>query len=397
MTHPSLSMPGSPEHATNESRLEMVDLRGQYASIKGEIDEAIEAVLEAGSFIKGPFVSRFENALAAWIGTPHVVGVGNGTDALQIAYMAAGIGPGDEVITSAFSFIATAEAAVVLGARPVFVDIDPETFNLDPDQVKDRITDRTRAIVPVHLFGQAAEMDPLLDLARTHDLVVIEDAAQAIGAQLGDRQAGTFGHLGCFSFFPSKNLGAYGDGGAVTTADEVLHDRVRMIANHGARKKYYNEVPGLNSRLDALQAAILHVKLRHLDTFTQSRIAAADRYDALLGNLDEVLLPVRAPDRFHVFHQYTIRIRGKRPDSRDRVAATLKELGIPFAIYYPVCLHHLPVMRIAAGEPDRLPHAEAAAGEVLSLPMHTELTPSHQERVAAGLREALTRLQTGRG
>lgn len=365
----------------------MVDLRGQYRAIRAEIDEAIQAVLDSTHFIKGPAVAQFESDLAGYLGVPHVIGVGNGTDALQIAYMALGIGPGDEIITPAFTFIATAEAAALVGATPVFADIDPATFTLDPAHVEALITPRTRAIVPVHLFGQAADMDPILDLAHRHGLAVIEDNAQAIGATYRGAKTGTLGTVGCLSFFPSKNLGAFGDGGAVLTHDAALAERMRMIANHGGRRKYFNEIVGVNSRLDTLQAAILGVKLRHLDAYNEARRAAADRYDALFADEPGVVTPVRAAYGTHVFHQYTLRIRDGR---RDAVQAHLKARGIPHAIYYPVPLHRLPVFaaegRARHGD---LRETERAAAEVLSLPMHTELTADQQERIAAAVREAL--------
>ncbi|ARA94839.1 transcriptional regulator [Rhodothermaceae bacterium RA] len=367
--------------------LQMVDLRGQYRAIRAEIDEAIQAVLDSTHFIKGPAVAQFESDLAGYLGVPHVIGVGNGTDALQIAYMALGIGPGDEIITPAFTFIATAEAAALVGATPVFADIDPATFTLDPAHVEALITPRTRAIVPVHLFGQAADMDPILDLAHRHGLAVIEDNAQAIGATYRGAKTGTLGTVGCLSFFPSKNLGAFGDGGAVLTHDAALAERMRMIANHGGRRKYFNEIVGVNSRLDTLQAAILGVKLRHLDAYNEARRAAADRYDALFADEPGVVTPVRAAYGTHVFHQYTLRIRDGR---RDAVQAHLKARGIPHAIYYPVPLHRLPVFaaegRARHGD---LRETERAAAEVLSLPMHTELTADQQERIAAAVREAL--------
>ncbi|RMH59488.1 MAG: DegT/DnrJ/EryC1/StrS family aminotransferase [Bacteroidetes bacterium] len=367
--------------------LQMVDLRGQYRAIRAEIDEAIQAVLDSTHFIKGPAVAQFESDLAGYLGVPHVIGVGNGTDALQIAYMALGIGPGDEIITPAFTFIATAEAAALVGATPVFADIDPATFTLDPAHVEALITPRTRAIVPVHLFGQAADMDPILDLAHRHGLAVIEDNAQAIGATYRGAKTGTLGTVGCLSFFPSKNLGAFGDGGAVLTRDAALAERMRMIANHGGRRKYFNEIVGVNSRLDTLQAAVLGVKLRHLDAYNEARRAAADRYDALFADEPGVVTPVRAAYGTHVFHQYTLRIRDGR---RDAVQAHLKARGIPHAIYYPVPLHRLPVFaaegRARHGD---LRETERAAAEVLSLPMHTELTADQQERIAAAVREAL--------
>ncbi len=363
--------------------IQMVDLGRQLAAIRTEIDAALGEVLTSTHFIKGAPVANFESALARYLGGAHALGVGNGTDALQIALMALDIRPGDEIVTSAFTFIATAEAAALLGAIPVFADIDPDTFTLDPASVEALITPRTRAIVPVHLFGQPADMDPILDIARRHNLYVIEDNAQAIGARYRGRAAGYLGDIGTLSFFPSKNLGAYGDGGAILTDDDALHERARMIANHGSRRKYYNEAVGVNSRLDTLQAAILSVKLRHLDTYTQARQEAAARYDALFADATAVVTPHRAADRTHVFHQYTLRIRPDGYRNRDTLAQHLKGAGIPFAIYYPTPLHRLPVF----AEDGRarwtdLPHTERAGEEVISLPMHTELTLEQQDFIA---------------
>ncbi len=376
--------------------LQMVDLVSQYRAIRKEILAAIEEVLESGQFIRGPVVARFEEELASYLDCRFVLGVGNGTDALQLAYMSLGLKSGDEVIVPAFTFVATAEAAALLGVRPVFADIDPRTFNLDPASVEARISPRTRAIVPVHLFGQAAELTPLLELAERYRLFVIEDNAQAIGATYQDRKTGTFGHIGCLSFFPSKNLGAYGDGGAVLTNDPTLHERLSMLANHGARHKYYHELIGVNSRLDALQAAILRVKLRYLDAYTQARQEAAARYDALLADCPGLTLPYRAPERTHVFHQYTIRVHPEVPGGRDGLQRYLAQRGIPTAIYYPVPLHRLPPFA-DFGPHDTLPEAEKAAHEVLSLPMHTELTPEQQTYIAQTIRTYVeTGLRTGR-
>ncbi|ACY47622.1 DegT/DnrJ/EryC1/StrS family aminotransferase [Rhodothermus marinus] len=376
--------------------LQMVDLVGQYRAIRGEVLAAIEEVLESGQFIRGPIVARFEEELAAYLGCRFALGVGNGTDALQLAYMALDLKPGDEVIVPAFTFVATAEAAALLGIRPVFADIDPRTFNLDPASVEARISPRTRAIVPVHLFGQAADLTPLLELAERHRLFVIEDNAQAIGATYRDRKTGTFGHIGCLSFFPSKNLGAYGDGGAVLTNDPALHERLSMLANHGARRKYYHELIGVNSRLDALQAAILRVKLRHLDAYTRARQEAAARYDTLLADCPGLTLPYRAPERTHVFHQYTIRVHPDVPGGRDGLRRYLEQRDIPTAVYYPVPLHRLPAFA-DYGPFDTLPEAEKATREVLSLPMHTELTPAQQTYIAEAIRTYVeTALRTGR-
>lgn len=373
-------------------QIQMVDLHTQYMEIKTEIDAAVQTVLESTAFIRGPEVDRFERALADYLGARYVVGVGNGTDALQIALMAAGVGPEDEVVTSAFTFIATAEAAALLGARVVFADIDAESFNLNPSAVEDAMTPRTRAIVPVHLFGQPADMDPILEIARSRDVAVIEDNAQSIGARYRDRMTGTCGIAGCLSFFPSKNLGAYGDGGAITTDDEALHERVRMVANHGSSRKYYNEVVGVNSRLDTLQAAILSVKLRHMDRYVRARTSAANRYDALLSEVPGVTTPPRVTYGTHVFHQYTIRIDPSVRSGREGLAKHLREEGIPSAVYYPVPLHQLPVFsgKDHAARFGDLTETERAAREVISLPMHTELTSEQQERIADAVRSYAT-------
>jgi dTDP-4-amino-4,6-dideoxygalactose transaminase len=362
--------------------LQMVDLRGQYLRIRDDVDAAMQAVVDTTAFIRGPAVGAFEQALAEYLGARFVHGVANGTDALQVALMALGVGRGDEVITPSFTFVATAEAAALLGAVPVFADIDPRSFNIDPAAVEALVTPRTRAIVPVHLFGQPAAMDAILDIGRRHGIPVIEDNAQGIGSTWRGRMTGTIGTIGTLSFFPSKNLGCYGDGGAVITMDEELYERMKLIANHGSTRKYRNERVGVNSRLDTLQAAVLQAKLPHLDRFTADRREAADRYDAALGGLPGIEIPWRDPDGVHVFHQYTIRVTsGGGSDggaARDALAARLKEARIPHAVYYPVPLHRLPVFA-PGGEAecrhDDMVHTDRAADEVLSLPMHTELTP----------------------
>jgi len=367
----------------------MVDLYTQYLKIKEEVDSAIQSVLNQTAFIKGPDVQAFEEELTQYLGGTHAIGVANGTDALQIAFMAAGIGAGDEVITTPFTFIATAEAAALLGARPVFVDIDPDTFNINPASIEAAITPRTRAIVPVHLFGQPADMQPILALAEAYHLTVIEDNAQSIGAEYQGRKAGYIGDMGTLSFFPSKNLGCYGDGGAVLTSDNELAQRIRMIANHGAKRKYYHEEVGVNSRLDTLQAAILRVKLRHLDAYITARQQAAAYYDELLADHEQIQTPFVRPDRTHVFHQYTLRIHGLTSEKRQVLQARLKEQGIPTAVYYPVPLHQLPVF---ADKQISLPEAERAAQEVLSLPMHTELTTDQQTFIIDTLLKTLREL-----
>ncbi|MEO1077672.1 MAG: DegT/DnrJ/EryC1/StrS family aminotransferase, partial [Bacteroidota bacterium] len=322
--------------------LQMVDLRRQVAEIRDELDAAIAAVLDSGAFVRGPFVRDFQEGLGAFLtddrGTPHTLGVANGTDALQIAYQALGLGPGDEVIMPAFTFCATAEAAALLGATPVFADIDPATFNLDPAQVEAAITPRTKAIVPVHLFGQCADLAAFERIAERHGLALIEDTAQAVGTQhIGPdgtrRWAGTVGDIGTVSFYPSKNLGAYGDGGALLSHSATLHERMRQTANHGAARKYYHTTVGVNSRLDGIQAAILGVHLRHLPAWTRARQLAAACYDAAFAPSAFVTRPARASYSTHVFHQYVIRVPA---DACDRLRDALKGHGIPSMVYYPV-------------------------------------------------------------
>lgn len=367
----------------NTPKIQMVDLVTQYQKIKPEIDQAIHRVLDSGQFILGKEVGEFEAAAASYLGVHHAVGCASGTDALQVAMMALGVGPGDEIVTTPFTFVATTETIVLLGAKPVYVDINPRTFNIDPSKIEDAITKRTKAILPVHLYGQPAEMGPILEVASKHGIPVIEDAAQAMGAEYEGRKVGGIGTLGCISFFPSKNLGAFGDAGMVVTNDGPLAEKVRMIIVHGSRKRYYHEIIGVNSRLDTLQAAILNVKLKHLEEWHQARRRAAQVYTTLFANAD-VVTPYEAPYVRHVFHQYTIRLK-----QRDAVAQRLAEKKIPHAIYYPIPLH-LQQAFAPVGQPKgAFPDTERAAAEVLSLPMHTELTREQQEYVAATVREAL--------
>ena len=362
--------------------VKMADLRGQYEEIAPEIDEAIRAVLNHAAFIRGPEVQELESALADYLNVSHVLGVANGTDALHIAMMALGVGPGDEIITSAFTFIATAEAAALLGATPVFADIDPRTFNIDPACIAPLITPRTKAIVPVHLFGQPADMAPIMDIAQRHGLPVIEDNAQAIGAEYRGTPTGSIGDIGCLSFFPTKNLACYGDGGALSTRNAALHTKARMLSNHGSEKKYYNELVGVNSRLDTIQAAILKVKLRRLDETHARRQQAAQRYDALFAGRPCIAIPHCALDRTHVYHQYTLRISEDLPGGRDGLSAYLKTRRIPHAIYYPAPLHKLPVFAQGGCRCGPLDQTEKASREVLSLPMHPLLTETEQEYLA---------------
>lgn len=355
--------------------IQMVDLKSQYEKIKPEIDAAIQSVIDSCAFIKGPKVKEFESHLAEYLGVRHVIPCGNGTDALQISMMALGLQPGDEVITSPFTFIATAEVLALLRLTPVFVDVNPDTFNLDIDNVEAAITPRTKAIVPVHLFGQCCDMEPLMKLAEKHHLYVVEDACQAIGAEyrFSDgtvKKAGTIGTIGCTSFFPSKNLGCYGDGGAIFTNDDDLAHTLRGIVNHGMFTRYYHDMVGVNSRLDSIQAAVLDVKLQYLDEYIAARQKAASRYNDLLADCDKVITPAVSSFGTHVFHQYTLQLKGV---DRASLIAKMKEVGIPVMIYYPVPLHLQKAFAHLNGRPGDFPVTEKLCETVISLPMHTEL------------------------
>lgn len=344
----------------------MVDLQRQYQDLKSEMDHALQNVLNQGQFILGPEVTALEGEVAAYHGVPFAAGVASGTDALLLALRASGIGAGDEVITTPFTFIATAEVISLIRAIPVFVDIEPDTFNLDPGKIERKITKRTRAIIPVHLFGHPADMEPILELARRYRLKIIEDCAQAFGAAYHGKKVGAMGECGCFSFFPSKNLAGYGDGGMIITRDEETVDRIRMLRNHGSKQRYHHHLLGYNSRLDELQAAIIRVKFRRIDAFNAARRRHADLYRAVIGQ-EDVILPLERPGCRHVYHQFTLRSK-----FRDRIMASLQDRGVASAIYYPVPLHRQEVFRAdAAGV--QLPCADACAGEVLSLPMFPEL------------------------
>jgi dTDP-4-amino-4,6-dideoxygalactose transaminase len=364
-------------------QIKMVDLHRQYLSIKTEIDEAIQSVLTGTDFILGSAVRELEADLATYLGARHAIGCASGTDALQVAMMVLGIGRGDEVITSPFTFVATAETIALLGATPVYVDIDVKTYNLDVQQIAERITSRTKAIIPVHLYGQPADLESLLTLAGERALKLIEDAAQAIGARYRGRSVGTFGDIGCFSFFPSKNLGAYGDGGAMVTNDAALAERCRMVTLHGSKKRYQHEILGVNSRLDTLQAAVLKVKLRHLEAWTEARIRIAHRYDDALRGL-ELVAPYCAPDVRHVYNQYSI-----RSPRRDALAEFLKSRGVDHAIHYPLPLSLQPAFRHYVPEGTSFPVAEAVSREIISLPIYPEMPEADVEAVIACLREFL--------
>ena len=373
--------------------IKMVDLLGQYQGIKGEVDEAIQSVITDSAFIKGKYVNSFSEELAAYLNVKHVIPCGNGTDAIQLALMALDYERGSEVITTPFTFVATAEVIALLGLKPVFVDIDPKTFNIDPEKIKQAITSKTKCIIPVHLFGQSCDMKDILTIAQEHDLHVIEDNAQAIGAwyNLDGRQTktGTMADIGTLSFFPSKNLGCYGDGGAVMTNDDTLAAKIEKYSNHGSSKKYIYETVGINSRLDGLQAAILSVKLKYLDQYISSRQSAAARYDNLLANIPGLILPYRAESRNHVFHQYTLTLEA----GRDDLHQYLKSKGVPSGIYYPMPLHiQKPYLDTSSGAPVHLENAEKLAKQVISLPMHTELNEDMQTTIAANVKEHMALL-----
>lgn len=356
-------------------KIQMVDLRGQYLKIKTEIDEGIREVIDNTAFINGPAVKEFQADLEKYLNVRHVIPCANGTDALQIAMMALGLKPGDEVITGSFTYVATAEVIGLLGLTPVLVDVKPDTFDIDPDAVERHITSRTRAIVPVHLFGQCADMERLKAIADKHGLFIIEDVAQAIGADytFSDGRvvkAGTIGTIGCTSFFPSKNLGCYGDGGAMYTNDDELAKKMRMIAHHGQSVQYVHDVLGVNSRLDSLQAAVLKVKLKHLDAYAAARNRAADHYDRAFSGQPGLRIPVRSPHSTHVFHQYTLQLEGI---DRTRLREKLAERGIASMIYYPIPLHKQKAFASDRYKPGDFPVTERLCECVLSLPMHTEL------------------------
>ena len=356
----------------------LLDLRTGYAQIREEIQFALQRVIEAQAFILGPEVEGLEAEIAAYSQCQFGIGVSSGTDALLVSLMALDVGPGDEVITSPYTFFATAGTIARIGARPVFVDIDPATFNLDPERIERAITPRTKAIMPVHLFGQMVDMDRLMEIATRHHLPVIEDAAQAIGAEHKGRRAGSIGDLGCFSFFPSKNLGGFGDGGMVTAQDPALADRVQLLRGHGMRPKYYHQFIGGNFRLDALQAAVLRVKLKYLDGWSEARQRNAATYRRLFAQagISSVALPVEAPDRRHIYNQFVIRV-----PHRDKVIQTLRDAQIGVEIYYPVPIHLQECFRYLGYREGDLPASEAAARETVAVPIYPELGEDRIERV----------------
>ncbi len=382
MSSPAKRAENSPAAAA--PRFDFLDLRAQFATIRDEVMQAVTQVFESQYFILGPEVKLLEDEVAAKLGSKFAVGCASGTDALILSLLAAGIGEGDEVITTPFSFIATAGSIAYAGAKPVFVDIDPVSFNMNPALLEAAITPKTRAIMPVHLFGLPADMDPILAIARAHKLVIIEDAAQAIGSRYAGRFTGTFGDYGCFSFFPSKNLGGAGDGGMITTDDPAIAERLQMLRVHGSKKKYFHEMIGTNSRLHALQAAVLRVKLRHLDAWQQGRQNRAERYRRLFesaGLLSFLTAPPRPPAKFeHVYNQFTI-----RSTRRDDLKAFLHTAGVPSEIYYPLCIHLQEAFAYLGHAPGDFPESEKASREVLSLPVYSELPDAQQDRVVQAI------------
>jgi len=359
-----------------QTNVPLVDFRAQYGSIEKEIDAAVKEVLQGGQYILGPAVREFENQVAAYCGVSFAIGVASGSDALILALKALNIGPDDEVITTPFTFVATAHAILHCGAKPVFVDIDPDTFNINPELIRSAITGRSRAIIPVHLFGHPADMDPVMELARAHNLYVIEDAAQAFGAMYKGKKVGAIGHAGCFSFFPTKNLGCYGDGGMVVTDLPEVAERIDTLRRQGCKEKYKAEILGYNSRLDAIQAAILKVKLKYVDEWNENRRNIARNYNARLRN--HVQVPVEAPYAYHVYHQYTIRTK-----SRDKITHALREKGIESAVYYPLSIHLQPAYKRLFDSQMELPESEKAQREALSLPIFPELPNEVQENICS--------------
>lgn len=369
--------------------IQMVDLKQQYAKIKNEIDTAVLQVIESAAFINGPQVQSFAKALATYNGSKHVIPCANGTDALQIAMMALNLQPGDEVITPSFTYIATTEVIALLKLTPVFVDVDPKTFCIDPATIEKAITPRTKAIVPVHLYGQAANMEEIMKIAAAHKLYVIEDNAQSIGGDYyfsdgTQKKTGAIGTIGTTSFFPSKNLGGYGDGGAIMTNDDRLAEQLKMVANHGQSKRYYHDVVGCNSRLDTIQAAVLEIKLKHLDEYINARRAVADHYDAAFASHPKITTPYRAPYNRHVFHQYTLILEGI---DRNKLHDYLASRNIPSMIYYPVPAHRQKMFEQFNVSGLDLPVTDWLTERVISLPMHTELDQEQLDLITSSVLE----------
>jgi dTDP-4-amino-4,6-dideoxygalactose transaminase len=370
-------------------KIQMVDLISQYEKIKPAIDEAIFSVIQNAQFINGPEVTSFQSEFESYLGIKHVIPCANGTDALQIAMMSLGLKPGDEIITPSFTYIATTEVMALLGLTPIFVDVDPHTFCLDPSKIEAAITKNTKAIVPVHLYGQAADMNKIMAIAEKHKLFVIEDNAQAIGSDYhldngSVVKTGTIGDIGCTSFFPSKNLGCYGDGGAMCTNDDALAEKIRMISNHGQSKRYYHDMVGCNSRLDSIQAAVLRIKLRQLDNYIDARRNVADYYDGILGSIKGVSIPFRAHDSKHVFHQYTIKLEGI---DRNGLNEYLASKEIPSMIYYPVPAHRQKMFAHFGSDATNLPVTDELTTMVISLPIHTEMQDEQLELITSEIIE----------
>lgn len=365
-------------------KIQMVDLMTQYQKIKPEVTEAILNIMETAQFINGPEVKGFQAELESYLGAKHVIPCANGTDALQIALMALGLKPGDEVITPSFTYIATTEVVGLLRLKPVFVDVEPDTFCLDPKKLEEVITPKTKAIIPVHLYGQAANMEEIMAIAEKHNLKVIEDNAQAIGSNMNSsgKKTGTVGHIGCTSFFPSKNLGCYGDGGAICTNDDELASKMRMIANHGQSKRYYHDMVGCNSRLDSIQAAVLRIKLRRLDEYINSRRKVADYYDNFFAQFKGVTIPKRDVYSNHVFHQYTLQLEGI---DRDGLNKFLAEREIPSMIYYPVPAHRQKMFASFGSDEQELPITDWLTERVISLPIHTEMETEQLEYICSSV------------
>ncbi len=369
-------------------KIPLVNLKAQYDTIKEEIDAAIHRVVQEEQFILGPEVKAFEEEIASYCGTRFAIGVASGTDALHLTLLACGIKPGDEVITSPFTFIATAEAIARCGATLVFVDVEPKTYNIDPAQIKSKITEKTRAILPVHLYGQPADMAFILDLASKYNLRVIEDCAQALGTEYKGKKVGSLGDAGCLSFFPSKALGAYGDGGMVVTSNPEISEEVNVLRNHGCKQKYYHFTPGFNGRLDSLQAAILRVKLRHLDQWIEQRRHNSSVYAKLLADIEVTEPPYTAPYSHHIFNYYTIRLKNPK-FNRDKLKEYLSAQGIATAIYYPLSLHLQEVYKPLGYKSGDFPESERAQEEVLSLPMYPELSEEQIEKITQATRSFL--------
>lgn len=373
--------------------IRMVDLKGQYEKIKKEVDTGIAEVIEATAFINGPAVQRFQKNLETYLGVKHVIPCANGTDALQVAMMGLGLKPGDEVITTSFTFIATAEVIALLNLTPVLVDVDAGTYNISTEAIRKAITPKTKAIVPVHLFGQTAPMEEIMTIAKEFNLFVIEDNCQAIGSDYifndGSRKkAGSIGHVGCTSFFPSKNLGCYGDGGAIFTNDDKLAEMLRVVVNHGMKVRYYHDLIGVNSRLDSIQAAVLDVKLKYLDTYIADRQHAAAAYDKAFSNNPHLIIPQRYEKSTHVFHQYTLVLKNI---DRDALIAHLTEKGVPAMIYYPVPMHLQKAYLDPRYKVGDFPNTEWLSNNVFSLPMHTELDDEQLKHITESVLEFVNR------